>query len=131
VCFVLISKYLQNVRETALARKKKAGLRTKFSLQFFRTNKKCSICVKVSYYQNWLRSFTFPIPCITIHLSQFKPTIAHDFIKVTILQHASCCMFRPSLAHRQGAHSCKIQFYTTVCSVEKRSSWRVVILWLQ
>jgi len=35
----------------------------------------------------------------SLHLLQLEPTDAHDFIKVTILQHISCYMFRSSLAH--------------------------------
>ena len=36
----------------------------------------------------------------------FEPTNAINCIKVTILQHSSCCMFRPVLASYQGAHYC-------------------------
>jgi len=41
--------------------------------------------------------------------------ILHDFIKVKILQHISSCMFRPSLAHYQGAHNCTKQFLDIFC----------------
>jgi len=48
------------------------------------------------------RNFTFSIPCIIIHLLQFEPTNAHNFIEVTItLQHTSCYMFRSLLIHHQ------------------------------
>jgi hypothetical protein len=50
--------------------------------------------------------FTFFTPCITIQLLQFETTNATNFIKVTILQHISYCMFRSSLAYNQGGHSC-------------------------
>lgn len=70
---------------------------------------------------------TFSIPCILIQLLQFEPMNAHNFIEVTvILQHTSSYMFRASLAHHEGAHSCIKQllnfpieqlFCTIMCSL--------------
>ena len=50
--------------------------------------------------------FSFSIPCILIHLLQFEPTNAHNFIKVTILQHIIPCIFQSWLVCKQGEHSC-------------------------
>jgi hypothetical protein len=70
---------------------------------------------------------TFSIPCILIQLLRFEPMNAHNFIEVTvILQDTSLYMFRASLAHHQGAHSCTKQllnfpieqlFCTSMCSL--------------
>jgi hypothetical protein len=58
--------------------------------------------------------FTFCSPCITTQLLQFEPTDAHNFIKVTILQHTSYYMFPDDGPVRP--ETCR--------------SWGVVILWL-
>jgi len=55
---------------------------------------------------------------ISAQLLQFKPTNAHNFIKVTILQHTSCYMFCDSLAHHQGTHSCTKQLLNVFCMYE-------------
>jgi hypothetical protein len=52
-------------------------------------------------------SFTFSSLCITIQLSQFKPTNALNSITITvILQHTSSFKFRASMAHHQRAYNC-------------------------
>ena len=46
---------------------------------------------------------------------QFKPTNAHNLIKITIiLQNTSSYPFRVSQAHRQGAHSCTKQLLNSI-----------------
>ena len=54
------------------------------------------------------RNFTLSAPCITIQMSQFEPTNAHNFIKITLLlQHTSSYMSGTLTARRQRAHNCK------------------------
>jgi hypothetical protein len=50
--------------------------------------------------------FTFSIPCVMVQLLRFEPRNAHNFVKVTILQHTISCTFRFSLVGNQGEHSC-------------------------
>lgn len=54
------------------------------------------------------------IPFITTQLLQFEPTNVSNFIKGSVLQHASSCMFRASQVHYQGAHDCRKQYFSTV-----------------
>jgi len=39
----------------------------------------------------------------------------NNFIKVTLLQHTSSCMFQASLALYQGAHNCTRQLLDIFC----------------
>jgi hypothetical protein len=83
--------------------------------------------VTMALFRIILPRVTFSIPCILIQLLQFEPMNAHNFIEVTvILQHTSSYMFRASLAHHEGAHSCIKQllnfpieqlFCTIMCSL--------------
>jgi hypothetical protein len=59
--------------------------------------------------------FTFSIPCIMIQILHFEPTNAHNFIEVTILQHISSCIFRPTLGRNQGEHNCIEQMLDVFC----------------
>jgi len=55
-------------------------------------------------------------------LSQFEPTNARNFIKITIiLQHTRCYMFRPSSAHHQETQNCTKQLVKNFCM---QQSWR-------
>jgi hypothetical protein len=55
---------------------------------------------------------TFSIAFIKIQLSNFETSMAHNFIKVTILQHTCFYMLRTRLTLYHGAHNCTIQMLT-------------------
>jgi len=72
-----------------------------------------------------VKTLTFPILCITIKLLQFKPTNAHNYIKVTILQHTISYMF---FASSGSTHFCKTVADDGPVRPKTRKSWCVVIL---
>jgi hypothetical protein len=62
-------------------------------------------------------------------LLQYEPNIALSCIKMTILQHISCYMFRPLLPHLQGARNCNCKLCAPddgAIGPKIRSSWCVV-----
>ena len=67
--------------------------------------------------RSWQKNFTFSIPFSTIHLVQFEPTNAHDFTKVTMLQHtAVTCggLTAPSRGNTQC--TCRTHSATVLCN---------------